>query len=248
MQVPPVFEIVKSLLIPLAIAVVGWWMTEAYQSAQLRNSTTELTQKLAKDLSSEDPIAVMTSMDLLKGIADPETLKRIKSQVKTVQSYKIRLKAKSDTEGAAIYYDLLKTFDLVDDEFKTIVGQVVGPDTIARVDKFSEARAAELDGFRLILEKNYPGAIEKFQKADNVVGQYHNAYEIYRLLQRNLPELQSKDAAVAAKARKSTLETILTKYPQKAPEDFLLSAKKELVVGTVESAVSAAGQVLRTVP
>jgi len=44
------------------------------------------------------------------------------------------------------------------------------------------------------------------------------------------------------------LEIILTKYPQKAPEEFVVSARKELVVGTVESAVSAAGQILRTMP
>jgi glutamyl-tRNA reductase len=138
----------------------------------------------------------------------------------------------------------LKTVGLVDGEFEKLVGQ----ETIARVDKFSEARAAEVDGLRLILEKNYPGAIEKFQKADNIVDQYHNAYEIYRLLRRSLPDLQSKDPAVAANARKSTLEIILTKYPQKAPEEFVVSARKELVAGTVESAVSAAGPILRTVP
>jgi hypothetical protein len=219
-------SIVIPALIPVAIGAGGWYFTYKYNAAQIQNSTAELVLKCSDSLSSDDPTKFMAALTVLKAsVKEEDSLNKILDTIKKMQSINIRKIAKSDMEKASALYEILKANNLVDKEFQNLVGQ----ETITRVTGYDQARMFEVEGFRQLIESNYEKSIACFRQADTAVPKYHWAYEIYRLLEKKLPDLKHSNPNVAGRTRKEVLRTILQKYSGKAPQDFLDKARKEVL-------------------
>jgi hypothetical protein len=215
------FKVITAILVPLSIGAATWYLTEV----QIQNSAADLFLKASHDLSSDDPIKVVTALGVLDtAVKDKKALKTIREKVKKVQSTNIRKMIPSDPDKALALYDVLKETTGMDETFENLKEQAV-----TRVDRYAQARKFEVEGFQLLIAGKYSEAINSFQKAEDTVPGYHWVFEIIQLLKQKLPSLIDSAPELTKRTRKEVLSTILGKYSGKAPQDFLDKARKEVL-------------------
>ena len=89
---------------------------------------------------------------------------------------------------------------------------------IVKGDKFEEAKELEIQGFENLVNNNFRGAIENFQKAYRKYPTFRNVDEIYQLLKKFEPKLN--DEATQKRAKKEVFNIILERYSWGMPGEI----------------------------
>ena len=98
-----------------------------------------------------------------------------------------------------------------------------GPPPQTTPSRGERAAAAERRGFEALIERDLEAALDAFDEARRIWPEYHNVYEIGRLLRQRRDELQ----AASAQAWPQLYRDILTDYSWGMPQDLRATLRAE---------------------
>jgi tetratricopeptide (TPR) repeat protein len=172
---------------------------------QLKQVETDLKRR-AQDL---DVLKEKTSRYQFVNQLLPDLLKKDKAQV-TLTTNLITL-ALTDEEARKLFDGLQASREKDVQE----VGRLGSASLASQRDTLRSAQAHEAAAFEALVRGDYKTALSEFEEAERVYPTFHQAYEIARLLRRNLSSIS--EPAI----RKSVLKQIVTQLSYGAPPEYL---------------------------
>lgn len=207
---------VFSSTITIVLTILNYQLNSDLQKAEIALDTakTELQAKAhLLEVSREKTERYQFVTDLL-----PDLLAEDESKV-ILTTNLIRLALTEDEAD-----ELFAGFASSTDKKVQQVGETAIKSITSKRSKVQEALDFERQGFAALLEGDFEAAAAAFKNAENAYPTFHQAYEIGRLLQRNMKQL----AAGNVQAQNEVFRRIVEDLSWQAPERFILELRNHI--------------------
>jgi hypothetical protein len=204
----------QTLLAPLTIAVVGFYINSTLHEKQEKFDRLKLSEQiLANAFDGDNPYKALALTKLMPSVIEDKAF--ADSIAVIITSYyfeRAKVAAQNGNDSA---------FNLIVDAATTFSSQTISVsdsiDANPVTSKAKQALAYEQKGFQQLQEGNLDAAKTNFDKANKVYPTFHSTYEISKLIEKKQDEL---DGSNKTQIHQQIIDSISLNYSWKAPAQF----------------------------
>jgi hypothetical protein len=206
--------LLQTLLAPLVIAIVGFYINNTLHEKQEKFDRLKLSEQiLANAFDGDNPYKALALTKLMPAVIEDKAF--ADSVAVLINSYyfeRAKLAAQNGNDSA---------FNLIVDAATTFNGQTISiADSIKENPVTSKAKQAleyEQQGFQKLQEGDLTAAKQNFDKANVVYPTFHSTYEISKLIESKQKEM---DGSNKGEIQQQIIDSITLNYSWKAPAQF----------------------------
>ncbi len=211
------------LLAPVLVVAIGVLLNRDLEKQKTEVMQLQLAQQILPTLFSDDPHSAFAAQQLMRRALSDVNL-QAEIQTLVTSYYLNRVQSLIDAGDIESANAIVQAAQSVGGDLGTQFVDVVKKDErrAAALTDYQTAVARERDGFQHLINSRYDDAIAAFDDAEAAYSQFHQVYEIGRLLRANRDELDTDGGRLAV------LRRIVEDMSWKAPPDLLARLRAEI--------------------
>lgn len=193
------------LLSPILLLIVGFWINSRLEKQKQTLQRIQITEDIIKNVFDDNPHKAFTLVGLLPSLLDDKSI--IDTITLKVKLYYAKESADAAQKGDANRVIEIQNAAQVGLNPNESRGFIDSTKKDSNVNKVYVAKQLEQSGYdALFKKKDFLQAQKEFAKADSAYPQYHSAYEISTLIEKNKSKLNDPET------KNMLLDSIKEKY------------------------------------